>query len=298
MGFRVLSKIGGQDTPPAAFVAAWRDFVRDRQQARHLSDLRREVKSNDANRRELAFAILLPIAENDRARGNSRVEARNLIESAWKDPRQSASLLRAIGRMDALAYALHVRSRMADRNPEVRAAAGFASGLLGLDEDHSPNRGPKIASLPYESVVSTAVKEKGDTRRGERLFQRQGCVACHAVAAGEPARGPSLLGISTRYSRADLAESILRPSAKIAQGFEPQSFATADGRTFAGFVVRESGDEVEISDAQGTATILSKKEIDERARGTVSIMPVGLVDSLTPSDLASLLAYLESLKAH
>ncbi len=298
VGFRVLSKIGGQDSPPAAFVAAWRDFVRDRQQARHLSDLRREVKSDDANRRELAFAILLPIAENARARGNSRAEAGKLIESAWKDPRQSSSLLRAIGRMDAVAYALHVRSRMADRNPEVRAAAGFASGLLGLDEDASRDRGPKIASLPYESVVSTAVKEKGDPRRGERLFQRQGCVACHAVAPGEPARGPSLLGISTRYSRADLAESILRPSAKIAQGFEPQSFATADGRTFAGFVVRESGDEVEIRDAQGTATILSKKEIDERARGTVSIMPVGLVDTLTPPDLASLLAYLESLKAH
>jgi putative heme-binding domain-containing protein len=141
------------------------------------------------------------------------------------------------------------------------------------------------------------MKAKGDARLGERLFQRQGCIACHTVAPGEPAKGPSLLGISARYSRAELIESILKPSAKIAQGFEPQRFATVDGRTFEGFVTRESGDEVEIRDAQGGVILLPKKDIDERARGNVSVMPVSLVDPLTIPDLAALLGYLESLKA-
>ena len=140
------------------------------------------------------------------------------------------------------------------------------------------------------------IQQKGDPRLGERLFQRQGCIACHTVAPGEAPKGPSLLGIATRYSRADLIESILKPSAKLAQGFEPQKIATADGRTFEGFVVRESGDEVELRDAQGAVTILLKKDIEDRARGQVSIMPTGLADPLTTRDLASLLAYLESLK--
>ena len=96
------------------------------------------------------------------------------------------------------------------------------------------------------------MKEKGDPKLGERLFQRQGCIACHTVAPGEAPKGPSLLGIAARYSRAELTESILKPSAKMAQGFEPQKIATVDGRTFEGFVVRESGDEVELRDVQGT----------------------------------------------
>ena len=100
------------------------------------------------------------------------------------------------------------------------------------------------------------------------------------MSPGEAPKGPSLLGIAARYSRAELTESILKPSAKIAQGFEPQKFATVDGRTYEGFVVRESGDEVEMRDVQGGATILSKKDIDDRAKGEVSIMPTGLADSV------------------
>ncbi len=146
-------------------------------------------------------------------------------------------------------------------------------------------------------MLASAAKERGDARLGERLFQRQGCIACHTVAPGETPKGPSLLGIAARYSRAELTESILKPSAKIAQGFEPQKFATVDGRTYEGFVVRESSNEVELRDAQGTATILAKKDIDARAKGAVSIMPAGLADPLTVEDFASLLAYLESLKS-
>lgn len=180
----------------------------------------------------------------------------------------------------------------------MQAAAAYAAAHLDLADDRlGANHGPTIASIPFESVLAAAVSEKGDAKRGERLFQRQGCIACHTVAAGEAPKGPSLLGITTRYNRAELTESILRPSAKVAQGFEPQKIATVDGRTYEGFIVRESGDEVELRDVQGSATVLPKKDIDARARGEQSIMPTGLADPLTIHDFASLLAYLESLKS-
>jgi putative heme-binding domain-containing protein len=169
---------------------------------------------------------------------------------------------------------------------------------LDLDGDSDgSDKGPRIASLPFETVIAAATADKGDAIRGERLFLRQGCVACHTVAPGAAPKGPSLAGIAERFNKTALAESILKPSAKMAQGFEPQKFAIVDGRTFDGFVVRESADEVELRDAQGSATVLPKKEIDARAKGDVSIMPTGLVDALTTHDFASLLAYLESLKS-
>jgi putative heme-binding domain-containing protein len=294
---RVMAAIGNTEKAPAELLGAWREYVRDNEHAGRLSELRRLTEDDDPVRRELAYAVLLSLSANPRARGNARTEAGSLVDAAWGRPRQAASLLRAIGRTDSIAYALRVRARLADQDSGVRAAAAYAAGRLELDRDAGRDRGPTIASLPYETTLAEVMKAKGDARLGERLFQRQGCIACHTVAPGEPAKGPSLLGISARYSRAELIESILKPSAKIAQGFEPQRFATVDGRTFEGFVSRESGDEVEIRDAQGAAIVLPKKDIDERARGNVSVMPVGLVDPLTIPDFAALLGYLESLKA-
>ena len=294
---RVMAGIGRRDAPPVELLDAWRDYLRDEDHARHVADFRKLSEDEDPARRELAYAVLVVLANNPKARGNSRSEAGRLIEAAWRNPRLAASLLKAIGRTDSLAYAFQVRSRLVDKDPEVRVAAAFAARRLELDSESGRDRGPTIASLPYETAVAAALKEKGDPRAGERLFQRQGCMACHTVAPGEVAKGPSLLGISARYSRAELIESILKPSAKIAQGFEPQKIAKVDGRTYEGFVVRESGSEVELRDAQGGAIVLPKNDIDERARGQVTVMPVGLVDPLTVQDLASLLAYLESLKS-
>ena len=62
-----------------------------------------------------------------------------------------------------------------------------------------------------------------------------------------------------------------------------------------GFVVREAGEEIEIRDAAGLSTVLKKKDIDERRQTPLSVMPEGLVDTLTVQELASILAYLESL---
>ena len=59
---------------------------------------------------------------------------------------------------------------------------------------------------------------------------------------------------------------------------------------------RESGDELELRNATGAIVLIPKAEIDERGKSEQSIMPNGLLDPLTPHDLASLLAYLESLK--
>ncbi len=293
----VLAVIGHQDAPPAELLDVWRDYLRDGDHARRIGEFRKLTEDQDPSRRELGYAVLLSVDANPRAQARARTEAGRAIESAWKTPRNAASLLRAIGRTDSLKYAFQVRNHLEDKDPEVKGAAAFAARRLDLDRQiGGPGRGPTIAALPFETVLAAVIKQKGDPKVGERLFQRQGCIACHTVAPGEAPKGPSLLGIATRYSRADLIESILKPSAKLAQGFEPQKIATVNGRTLEGFVVRESGDEVELRDVQGAVTILPKKDIDERAKGSVSIMPTGLADPLTVPDFAALLVYLESLK--
>jgi putative heme-binding domain-containing protein len=295
---RVLATIGQQDSLPSALLDAWRDYVRDGGHARRVGEFRRLAEDEDPAARELGYAVLLGLDANPKTPPRAKADAVLAIESAWKTPRGATSLLKSIGRTDAVKYAFQVRNHLKDEHREVKEAAAFAAARLDLDRvTGGADRGPTIASIPFESVLAAALSQTGDPKLGERLFLRQGCVACHAVAPGEAPKGPSLLGIADRYKRAELTESILKPSAKLAQGFEPQRIATADGRTFEGFVVRESGEEVELRDAQGIAIVVPKKDIDARARGQLSVMPTGLADALTVHDLVSMLAYLESLKS-
>ncbi len=295
---RVMAAIGQDETPSPEMLDLWRDYLRDGRHANRVAEFRAMAEGRDPALRALGFAVLLAIDANPRAAANAKAQAARAIEAGWKTPGTSVSLLQAIGRTDAIKYALQVRNHLSDSRPDVKAAALVAARRLDEDkEGDSAAHGPTISSMQLDSVITAAGAEHGNVRSGERLFQRQGCAACHTVSPGEAPKGPSLAGIATRYKRAELIESILKPSARIAQGFEPQKIALADGRTVEGFVVRESGDEVELRDGQGIATVIPKKDIDVRAKGEISIMPAGLADSLTVPDLVSLLAYLESLKS-
>ena len=61
--------------------------------------------------------------------------------------------------------------------------------------------------------------------------------------------------------------------------------------------MREAGDEVEIADIAGNTTVISKRDIMARSELNTSMMSGGLLNNRQPEELASLLAYLESLVA-
>jgi putative heme-binding domain-containing protein len=160
-----------------------------------------------------------------------------------------------------------------------------------------PNNKNQIANMPFEEAAARALKTPGDAKRGKLLFTAQSCVACHTVAEGQTPKGPHLVDIGKRYKRAELIESVLKPSAKIAQGFDTYSFVTIDGKILQGFVVSESAEAIELRQTDGVAKTLPTDEIDERVKQEVSMMPNGVVGNLTPEQLADLLAYLESLRS-
>ena len=80
-----------------------------------------------------------------------------------------------------------------------------------------------------------------------------------------------------------------------AQGFETQWFKTKAGDVIEGFVTKESGEQVEVHVATGASTVIKTDQIARRGKRENSMMPEGLVVKLTPHDVASLIAYLESL---
>jgi putative heme-binding domain-containing protein len=156
----------------------------------------------------------------------------------------------------------------------------------------NPNQ---IGNMTYETAARRALAQKGNAAKGKVLFKAQSCSACHTDADGQTLKGPHMVDIGKRYNAAELVESILKPSAKIAQGFETYQFEMTDGRVLTGFVVSESARAVLVRDAAGLQRELKLAQIESRTIQKQSLMPEGIVSNLTPEDLADLIAYLQSL---
>lgn len=240
-----------------------------------------------------AFALL--VAENY----GGAADVAKWLEKSWMNPAAAPTLLKGVALAKLEKYALEIGHLRESKDEAVKQAANAAYQSLGLDVGLVNDGKPRVEinTQAIEDVTKFVLSEAGDKKIGERLFARQGCVSCHTTAAGQPLKGPLLAGISARYKRPELVESILRPSAKIAQGFETQLFVTDEGLTYEGFVVRESGEEVELRAGNGVTTVIPKDSIEQRKKKELSVMPQGLADKLTAKELAAILAYLESLPA-
>lgn len=177
----------------------------------------------------------------------------------------------------------------------VAAAMDAPEAAIAIAEV-DPDNPDLIGNLDQEIASYRAMNTQGVAERGESLFKRQACVACHTTANGQTPKGPHLVDIGKRYRKAELIESILKPAAKIAQGFDTYLFVMESGKVITGFVSGESADEVQVRQTNGIALSLKKNEIELRQQKKGSMMPDGIVNSLTPEQLADLIAYLQSLK--
>jgi putative heme-binding domain-containing protein len=312
-----------------ALEPVWRQFIGSSAHAASVATFRELTAASDRSRQRLGYSVLLQLAADPpaaiagggrggqgrggggggRGRGGvsaaaldaARTEARQAIDNAWSGP-SAASLVWAVGRTGATRYRDRVDALQGSADAGIREAVLFASAALTAatpspSAASETSAAPAVSTIPYEELIGRLASVKGDAALGRTLFARQACSACHTTSPSEPEKGPYLGGISTRYSKAELLESIMRPSAKVAQGFATVSITTTDKRQLTGFVVREAPDEVVIRDIAGAETTVRKTQIAARAVSEGSIMPPGLVDGLTLSELASMLAFLESTVA-
>ena len=130
------------------------------------------------------------------------------------------------------------------------------------------------------------------------MFTTLGCVKCHTIDKHEDPKGPFLGDVGAKFDAKYLCESVMRPSAKIAQGFDTVHIISqgAGSGDYLGFVTRETADEVDLRDPSGKVTVVKKADIKTRAIVPGSMMPQGLVDNLSCDDFASLIGFLQSMK--
>ena len=170
---------------------------------------------------------------------------------------------------------------------------------LSSPAEHAFLKAPARESFNPEAYRALALKGQGSAARGRTLFadlKGLACIKCHAVGKEGGTVGPELSSVGAKYPRDELISSVLFPSAKISSGYEPTTFALADGRVVTGIVRNETADAFEIQDADAKSVRIAKADVDERKRSDVSLMPNGLAQGLSPQDFADLIAFLETLK--
>jgi putative heme-binding domain-containing protein len=143
-----------------------------------------------------------------------------------------------------------------------------------------------------------ATENTGDTEAGERLFrdnQKLACTNCHRVTGVERS-GPNLAGVADKFTREELIQHVLEPSASVKPGYEQVNFVTQDGRAISGRLIRSTKQMFRLIDAKGKSIDLERSNIDEMQVSTKSMMPDNLMAEASKQEFADLVAYLATLR--
>jgi len=185
-------------------------------------------------------------------------------------------------RVDAL------KAHLAKFGPETREAAEALYARLNADAAEQQAR--------LDAMLGRIAG--GDVRRGQLVFQgdKAACTTCHAIGYRGGDVGPDLTRIGGVRSERDLLEAILYPSASLVRSYEPVVLATSDGRVVNGLLKSETADEYVLVTGANQTERIPRADVEEIRPGTVSVMPAGLDQQLSPQDLADLIAFLKACK--
>ena len=137
-------------------------------------------------------------------------------------------------------------------------------------------------------------KPPGDPTAGALVYSRNGCSNCHRIGNAGSIYGPELTRIGSGRSIEDLRESLLEPSADIADNYGGVTVVTKEGRRVTGIRVNEDTFTVQIRKPDQAFALFDKSATKEVIHETKSMMPA--YNHLSATDLQNLIAYLETLR--
>ena len=211
--------------------------------------------------------------------------AQRLLASRVESAQQMLSAA-AEGAIDPLSIALDVlRDCLLFRNADIQSSISETWG------DISGNTSEEMkAEIVRLSRLLNA--RTGDVYQGQKLFRAE-CGKCHKLFIDGGDVGPDL----TTYKRDDVANMVLNvinPNAEIREGFENYLILTVDGRVITGLMVERDNQVVVLRTADGQTDTIARDEIEESRVLGRSLMPEGLLKSLTDEQIVDLFAYLRS----
>jgi putative heme-binding domain-containing protein len=147
----------------------------------------------------------------------------------------------------------------------------------------------------FNRMLGGSALANGDPRQGREVFNRT-CFACHQLYGEGGNVGPDLTG-ANRTDVNYLLGNILTPSAVIQDDYKMTMVFTDDGQVYSGVIASEDDRQLRLRVANVDESVtITKSQITDREATELSMMPEGLLDYLTDTEVVNLFAYLGTLE--
>jgi len=156
-----------------------------------------------------------------------------------------------------------------------------------------PDQAKQTEMAALRRRLSDEVLARANLANGRSVFERT-CAACHTLYGTGGNLGPDLTG-SNRANLDYILTEIVNPSEVMQEGYHLVTITTRDGRTLAGNLAAEDDQQVTLR-MVGQDTTVAKSEIQSREKSAVSLMPEGLLKTLSNDEVRDLIAYLRTTK--
>lgn len=157
---------------------------------------------------------------------------------------------------------------------------------------------PLVKQWTFDELTALLdqVTDQRNRQRGKELFADAHCAQCHRrEKVGRPI-GPDLNSAAAKFSRKDLLETIVNPSKVVDGKYRLEMIETDDGQALTGQLVGGDAETLALAPSPLEPTRMvrvRRDQIESRTQSPTSIMPEGLLNTLTEDEILDLLAYLE-----
>jgi len=185
---------------------------------------------------------------------------------------------------------MHVVPKLADVPP----------GELQMPVESEPNARPFVRNWTIDDLVPFLDQlDRGRSfENGKKLFTAASCVQCHTVGKEGAKIGPDLNELpkklaEKKFSPHDILREIIRPSEVINENFKTYQIETIKGELITGVIVSQDDKIIRIvTNPLEKPKEIAIKDIDEKRESKVSLMPEGLLTTLSKEEILDLLAYI------
>ena len=104
--------------------------------------------------------------------------------------------------------------------------------------------------------------------------------------------GPDLTSLAQRFSTREVLDATLEPSKLISDRYASKIVLSTDGQQYSGMAMEQSDGAYVILQSDGKRIRIPAEKIEEVRESQVSVMPSGLLDNLSMSEIADLVAFM------
>ncbi len=202
---------------------------------------------------------------------------------------------------DSLMERLPDAERVMAENRKAEALAAreeAALALLAKIEGEAPINATDLAQMSFDELSQyleydpmAYVPQKLED--GHNVFIKARCANCHVFGTKGKGGGPDLSTVTSRFRRRDILESIMYPSKVVSDQYTGVEVELNDFSTVTGMVASEDTRTLTVITITGERVVIPKRSIAKRTESKQTMMPEGLLNTMTLQELVSLIYFLE-----